>query len=187
MSGFNLNEASEKNTIDYQKPGIYDNVIITEVVAEKSSVKAVPYLKLVTKGTNGEVGSSARMFLSTVVGEGKKTSAWAITARHLVDLLKATNNVDEATAKSMINVENEQQLISKVSALLVGKPFRAKFKGEEGQKGGIFAVLSLVESMQVDKAASSLKFSIEKDIKKYEGPKTTEAPTSAAVNSDLPF
>jgi hypothetical protein len=123
------------------------------------------------------------MFLSTTVGEGKQTSAWAITARNLVDLIVATHGVSEAEAKGMIKVENEQQLINKVSALLVGKPFRAKFKGEEGAKGGVFASLALVESMKV--SPTTLKFNPEKDIKKYTGPAvTTSAP---AVDANLPF
>ncbi len=193
MSGFNLSEAGEKQQgTQYQKVGVYPDVKVTEVVLEKSTVKQVPYLKLITSGANGEVGQSNKMFLSTTVGEGKKTSAWAITARNLVDLIMATHNVDEDTAKGMIVVENENQLLAKVSALLVGRPFRAKFKGEEGSKGNgtIFATLAQVESMKVPSAESRLSFDPTRDIKKYEGPilgSPADAPKKEVDQDALPF
>lgn len=180
---FNLNEATDKKTATYQQPGISDNVVVTEVLLEKSNVKQSPYLRLVTKGENGEQGTSGRMYLSTNVADGKRISAWAITARNLVDLIMATHNVDEATAKTYINdVASEQALVNKISALLVGKPFRAKFKGEEGQKGGIFATLAQVESMGV--TSTKMRFNADKDIKKYTGPQ--DAATSTPVE-ELPF
>lgn len=189
--GFNLKEAGEKNTSTYQRPGIYDNVSVTEVLLEKSSKKQVPYLKLVTKGPNGETGYSTKMFLSTTVGEGKKASAWSITARNLVDLITATHNINDDEAKTKIaDIPTEEALVAKVSALLVGKPFRAKFKGEEGSNGNgtIFASLAQVESMQVQ--PTNLRYSADRDIKKYDGPVQTEAAmatTSNSGTSDLPF
>lgn len=188
---FNLKDAGEKSSISYQRTGIFENVQVTSVLLEKSSQKQVPYIKLVTKGPDGEVGQSNKMFLSTTVGEGKKTSAWAITARNLVDLIVATHNCSEDEAKAMIAVESETQLVNKVSALLIGKPFRAKFKGEEGNKGNgvIFASLAQVESMKVPASETALRYSDMKDIKRYEGPAISTGPvtTNTLPEADLPF
>ena len=94
----------------------------------------------------------------------------------------AATNVSEEEAKAKINVENETQLVAKVSAILIGKPFRGKFKGEQSQKGLVFAHLAQVESMEV--APTKMKFNADKDIKKYEG---NGAINTAPVSSDLPF
>lgn len=182
MSGFNLNDASEKNVSVYQEPGIHDNVKVTKVDIDESAVKKSKYLLLTTEGPNGEIGKSNKMFLSNVKGEGKQTTAWAITARNLVDLIMAATNVSEEEAKAKINVENETQLVAKVSAILIGKPFRGKFKGEQSQKGLVFASLAQVESMEV--VPTKMKFNADKDIKKYEG---NGAINTAPVSSDLPF
>jgi hypothetical protein len=193
MSGFNLKDAGDKPVqASFQKPGIYENVKVVDVLLEKSSQKQVLYLKLVTSGQNGETGYSTKMFLSTTVGEGKKTSAWSITARNLADLICATHNIEDAKAKEMIAVETVDQLVSKVSALLVGRPFRAKFKGEEGSNGNgtIFASLDRVESMQIAAENTNLRFDAARDIKKYEGPVMTSpanAPKKEVDQDALPF
>lgn len=187
---FNLKDAEEKQSgTTYQKVGIYDNVKITNVLLDKSTVKQSPYIKLVTQGPNGEIGSSSAMYISNTKSEGKKTTAWAITAANLVNLITATQNCSDEEAKTMINVDTPEQLVNKVSALLVGKPFRAKFKGEEAKNGSgtVYATLGQVESMKIPKEGSSLRFNPEKDIKKYEGPVVDGNTTTPAETSDLPF
>ena len=137
---FDLNEASEKSSTDYQKPGI-TNVTFTGVVLEKTKTNQVPFIKLLTKSDSGEVGNSSQMFLSTEKKAGKTMAAWNVTARNLVDILKSAHNVDDATAKSMItDIPTQEALVTKLSALLVGKKVRAKFKGETSEKGNIFAI-----------------------------------------------
>lgn len=183
---FNLSEASAGNTGSiYQQPGIYDNVVISEVVLEKTTKNDVPYMKFITKGPNGEIGNSPKMFLSTDVKEGKKTSGWGVTARNLVDWIKATYNVDEDTAKTKItNINSQEQLIQTVSALLVGKPARVKFKGVTSTKGTIFAEVGQVESMRVTPTA--MRYDASRDIKAYEG--TTSTTVSNVPDMDaLPF
>ncbi len=197
---FDLNQASEgrENTgINYQTPGIFDNVRVSEVVLEKTIKNSVPYMRLITDSPEGTTGTSAKMFLSTDVktnpdGSPKKTSGWGVTARNLVDLLKATHNVDEETAKGLISgITTPDALVKKVSALLVGKPFRAKFGGETSSKGYIFAVIRQVESMKVE--PTKMKFNKEWDVKPYTGvtsTDSTEAVNSTSENNDinsLPF
>lgn len=192
MSQFNLQDASESqlSTVNYQKVGVYDNIKITEVVLAETSVNKVPYIELKTIGQNGEVGRSNKMFLSTDTKPGKTTSAWAITARNIVDLLVNTHNINRDEAKALIAVDNTQQLVTKLSALLIGKPFRAKFKGEEGQKPGvIYPTMDITESMKVPIAETRLSFNPDRDIKKYQGPvaATIETVDSINGNDNLPF
>jgi hypothetical protein len=214
---FNLNDAPESNfpvtnttntpKSTYQKPGIYDNVRITEVVLGASSLNKIPYLELRTAGDNGELGKSNRMWLSTTIGKNldgspKKTSGWGITARNIVDLIIATHNVTRDEAKSMIDITEEnkekaqQMLVNKISNLLVGRPFRAKFKGEQGKPredgsaGLVFATLDLVESMNIPKESSVLRFDSVRDVKAYtawNSPAETESNTNSVEQDSLPF
>ena len=180
---FNLNEASEKSTPKYQEPGI-STVEFTEVLLGETNANKIPYIKLVTKNQEGGIGQSSQMFLSTDVKPGKKMAAWNVTARNIVDILVNAHNCDEATAKSMIAVESKEQLVNKLSALLVGRKVRAKFKGETSQKGNVFAILAQTESLSITPDKSTLKFDPIRDIKPFAGVPNT---SSAAVEQDLPF
>lgn len=201
---FNLNDAPEPNVNtninikQYQKPGIFDDVRVTEVVLGASSLNKVPYLEIRTVGANGEIGKSNRMWLSNTIGKNldgtpKKTSGWGVTQRNLLDLIMATHNISREEAKPKLDVSDEnkekayQKLVDTVSRLLVGKPFRGKFKGEQGKPredgsaGAIFATLDLVESMNVPKESSSLRFDVTRDVKAH------ISHAVSADNSDLPF
>lgn len=182
---FNLNDASESNSVKYQQPGI-SVVTFKEVLQDKTKTNQVPFIKLVTEGENKEVGSSSQMFLSTEVKAGKKMAAWNVTARNLVDILMSANNWSEEEAKASIAVANIDQLVTKLSALLVGKKVRAKFKGETSQKGNVFAILAQTESLQVDESTSRLKFDPIRDIKPFQGVPQTDS-VNAEVEGDLPF
>lgn len=189
---FNLSAASEKSKGPvYQRPGIEDNVRISKVSIEETSLNKVKYLQLETTNSRGEIGKTTRMFLSTDTKPGKKCSGWSISARNLADLIGVTHNVDDETAKGMINItegseqEKINKLVNKVSALLVGKPFRAKFRGEETRSGAIIAEIQAVESMNVAAENTRLRFDATKDIKKYEGSATVSQ--TAEVAGDLPF
>ena len=186
---FNLNDASEKITTTYQTPGIA-TVEITGVLLEKTKANQVPYIKLVTKNENGDIGHSSQMFLSTEKKEGKTMAAWNVTARNLVDILMSAHNCDEATAKGMIVANTQEELQTKLSARLVGRKVRAKFKGETSQKNNVFAILSQTESASVPLEQSRLKFDKERDIKPFQGvPQSSSQPTfeTADKTEDLPF
>ena len=91
----NVDDSSNEmsNNVSYQKPGVYENVKVTEIISGKSNVKQTPYIRMKTVNQNGEVGQSAYMYLSSEKGEGKKIAAWDITARNINDLICCTHNI----------------------------------------------------------------------------------------------
>ncbi len=169
--------------VNYQRPGIAENVMIDEIEFGKSSVKQSPYIRIKTVGQHGELGKSPFMWLTTEKGTNldgtpKKTTGWAITAKNITDLICATHNDmsrQDAEAIELIpaNAPDDkdrqcEMLVAKLSTLLVGKPFRAKFKGEQSQPNGtIFATMDKVESMSIPKSMSSLRFNETNDIKLF--------------------
>lgn len=185
---FDLNQASEGSTsINYQTPGIFDNVKISEFVLEETSANKVPYIRYKTIGANNELGSSPKMFLSTDVKEGKKTSGWGVTARNIVELIKATHNVDDDAAKALMPaVSSKEELAQRLSALLVNKSFRAKFKGRTTEKGNIIAEVAQVESMRV--SPTKMFFNPNRDIEPFTGTTTVTSQSGLTAASDgLPF
>lgn len=179
---FNLGAANEKyqgSTKTYQKVGIYDDVAITSITSAINS-NGNKYIQMETVGANGEVGRTAQMYLTE--------KAWPVTARNLVDLIAATNNVSEEEAKANASFSTVEQLTAKLSALLVGKKFRAKFKGEQTSKGAIIAQLGGSESMKVPMSDTKLYFNETRDIKMYQGTTTAEPTMKVAAPQDsLPF
>lgn len=174
---FNLNSAADNNTNEkqYQKIGIYDNVKITSITSAINS-NGNKYIQMETVGENGEVGRTQQMYVTE--------KAWPITARSLVNLSMAINNISEEEAKANANFSSLEQLSAKLSATLVGKPFRGKFKGEESSRGTIIAQLDSrygVESMQVPREQTKLRFNPDKDVRKYVQPQVVQA------SSDMPF
>lgn len=192
MSKFNLNEASESSFPEYQRPGIC-KVTFTEVKLDKTGKNSIPFIKLITKSESGAIGNSSQMFLSTEVKAGKKMAAWNVTARNLVNILKAARNCSEEEAKSLIVVDTQEQLVAKLSALLIGREVRAKFKGETSEKGNVFAILAQTESITVPEPESILKYDPNFDIKEFQGvpQNNNSAPidfsTSEVADKDLPF
>lgn len=174
----NSNQSGSQQTT-YQTPGIFENIKITEIKFGKSSVKQTPFIQMVTVGQNGEIGQSNRMYLSTLKGEGKQTAAWNITAKNIVDLICATHKMARQDAENIelvpANEENIDKqydmLVNKVSSLLVGRPFRGKFKGDQTKENGlIYATLDRVESMDIPRVSTGLRFSEDKDIKLFNVP-----------------
>lgn len=188
---FDLNSASEEKKYTgptYQRPGIAEDVKVTKILMEKTSVNSVDYMQLETLSPDGAVGKSNKMFLSTDTKPGKKTSGWGVTARNIINLLTVTHNIDEDTAKGLFGTPTSKEDIVKVlTPLLVGKPFRAKFKGQEGRTGAVYAELAGVESMSIPTESTRLKFDASRDITKYEGVKTSETANAVNKTDDLPF
>lgn len=202
-SNFNKNNTNSETTprVAYQKPGIEDNLVVQSVTLGFSSLNKVPFIQLNTVNTKGEIGKSNRMWLSTTKnknldGSEKSMTGFDITARNIVDLIVVTHNISRDEAKQIelvpegeSNTEKiHQLLINKLSNLLVGRPFRGKFKGEQarrqdGTPGSVYATLDLVESMTVSKEESRLRFSQERDVKLLEETTTT----TDSKNEDLPF
>ena len=149
--------------------------------------------RVYAKGLLGRLGAVPKIAKTF----GKKTAAWDITARNINDLICCTHNIsrDEAKAIELVssNETNQEKqismLVDKLSSLLVGRPFRAKFKGEQTKEGGtVFSTLDRVESMNVPSVATGLKFNLDKDIKMFLSPDKVNSSIGTAVkNDDLPF
>lgn len=171
---FNLNDAPEQTTqqntgVLYQQAGISDNVRVGEVVLLKTSINQVQYMEIRTIGENGEMGKSNKMFFSQDIKEGKKTSGWGVTANNIINLIMSTHNIEREEAKKFDLGNTPETVVANVAKILVGKPFRAKFKGEQSQTGTlVFATLDSTESMEVVKSDSKLKFDASRDIKRNE-------------------
>lgn len=188
---FNLSDAGEQkvvNTIQYQRPGVYDNTVITKVNLGKASTGS-QYLQFETLGANGEIGKSPQMYLNNEAKSDGKPTAWSITARNLRNYIMNTHNVSVEDADQMIqNVETAEQLQVKVSALLVGRKFRAKFIAVQTSTGKTIAELGGSESMIVPKEESRLRYDEVKDFRPYKGQiQTTDATSTVEETSDLPF
>jgi hypothetical protein len=198
---FSLNDAEDNkvskprdpNTL-YNAPGIYDNVVITDIKVDTTPGRN-HYIVPLTKSPEG-LGRSRKMYLNTDVKEGKTTSAWKITARQIVEIIKASNNWDDTQAKNSlgnlnlsadgVNI-NAEELAAKLSAVIVGKPFRAVFHGEQRTNAEgvtrVYTEMMYVESMNVPKAESKLKFDPAIHVKTV----SVNTTTATATTGDLPF
>lgn len=198
---FSLNDAEDNKVskprdpnTSYNAPGIYDNVVITDIKVDTTPGRN-HYIVPLTKSPEG-LGRSRKMYLNTDVKEGKTTSAWKITARQIVEIIKATNNFDDTQAKNSlgnlnlaadgVNI-NAEELAAKLSAVIVGKPFRAVFHGEQRTNAEgvtrVYTEMMYVESMNVPKAESKLKFDATIHIKTV----SVNTTTATATTGDLPF
>lgn len=201
---FSLNDAEDNKVskprdpnTSYNAPGIYDNVVITDIKVDTPDGRN-HYIVPLTKSPEG-LGRSRKMYLNTDVKEGKTTSAWKITARQIVEIIKAANNWDDTQAKNSlgnlnlaadgVNI-NAEELAAKLSAVIVGKPFRAVFHGEKRTNAEgitrVYTEMMYVENMNVPKAESKLKFDAAIHIKNV-NINTTATTATATGSNDLPF
>lgn len=198
---FSLNDAEDNKVskprdpnTSYNAPGIYDNVVITDIKVDTTPGRN-HYIVPLTKSPEG-LGRSRKMYLNTDVKEGKTTSAWKITARQIVEIIKASNNWDDTQAKNSlgnlnlaadgVNI-NAEELAAKLSAVIVGKPFRAVFHGEQRTNAEgvtrVYTEMMYVESMNVPKAESKLKFDPTIHVKTV----SVNTTPATATTGDLPF
>ena len=198
---FSLNDAEDNKVskprdpnTSYNAPGIYDNVVITDIKVDTTPGRN-HYIVPLTKSPEG-LGRSRKMYLNTDIKEGKTTSAWKITARQIVEIIKASNNWDDTQAKNSlgnlnlaadgVNI-NAEELAAKLSAVIVGKPFRAVFHGEQRTNAEgvtrVYTEMMYVESMNVPKAESKLKFDPTIHVKTV----SVNTTPATATTGDLPF
>lgn len=193
---FNLSDAKEESTLNekkYQEVGVHDNIKISTVTTGESFTKKTPFISIVTEGPNGETCESGQMYLNTEVKEGSTTSAWAITARRLVNLIMSITGKTEEEAKKSINASDPDDLAKKLSTLLVGKTFRGLFygkeiQGKEGKNNWIKAYFAVSES---NYAAETMKTNPSKLRFDANNPKHIKklpiADPSAVVSTDSPW
>ncbi len=103
-------------------------VKVSEVKKGVSSKQATPFVEITVVGEGGET-CSQQYYLTTTIKEGSKQSAWQISAAAILTLVAAANNCDEATAKSKLAGMNGDNIDSKLSSLLVGKPLGLTISG----------------------------------------------------------
>ncbi len=104
-------------------------VKVTKVEKASNASAGTPCLDITVEDETGAV-CTHRFQLNTVVGEGKTTSAWAITSLAILYLVQATNKVDEVGAKAKLAGMTMDNIDTKLSSLLIGKMFAISLKGE---------------------------------------------------------
>lgn len=126
---FNFNEVNEPAKFEkkFLDPGIH-KVKVIETIARKAGDS--PILTITVQDNNGSICTDD-YFLNTEVREGKKTSAFMISAQQILQLVQATNNCDHKTAKVKLGAFNTpEDLATKFSTLTVGKEFAIRLVGE---------------------------------------------------------
>ena len=192
MFNFENAEVSKGNYKETIKPGI-SVVKTTRIITGVSSQKQTPYLEFTVEDSHG-AELKQQYYLSTVVNPGKQKSAWDISKNAILALVAASNNLDEATAKTkMPNAKSAEELAQKLAILLTGKEFRLKITGEEkiSQKGTKYVASSFgngvfCESKTVSEGDSKLFFNADKNVKKLaiEPANTADAQSAFASPAD---
>jgi hypothetical protein len=185
MFNFENAEVSKGNYKETIKPGI-SIVKVTAITNGLSSQKQTPYLEFVVEDAHG-AELKQQYYLSTTVNPGKQKSAWDISKNAILALVAASNNLDEATAKTkMPNAKSAEELAQKLAMLVIGKDFRLKVNGEEkiSQKGTKYVASSFsngvfCESKTITDADSKLFFNTDKNVKKLAIEPATSDVTSA--------
>ncbi len=104
-------------------------VKVSKVEKVTNPTAGTPALEITVEDELGAV-CTHRFQLNPVPKEAGKESAWSITAKSLIYLIIATNNVDEAGAKAKMVGLSHDNIDTKISSLLIGKLFGINLKGE---------------------------------------------------------
>lgn len=182
-----LNKNSYKETI---KPGIHI-VKVVSITNGLSTQKQAPYLEITVESVDGSE-LKQQYYLSTTVNPGKQKSAWDISKNAILSLVAASNNLDEATAKTkMPNAKSAEELAQKLAILMTGKEFRLKVNGEEkiSQKGTKYVASNFANGVFCEPKAvsdSKLVFNADKNIKRLaiEPSSITEAASAFSQPAD---
>lgn len=125
----------DSNKPRVMKPGIYE-VVTSEL---KSGVidneKQTPYIDWTVVNKANEI-LTHRFYTSTTLKEGSTVTAWDITSSSLLQLVAAACSLDKDTSKDKLtslgaSSTTSEQFTTKLSSLVIGKPFRLKVNGEE--------------------------------------------------------
>lgn len=168
---FSFDDATATTGTKVIQPGIH-RVKTDALEYGLSQNKNTPYIDWKVSDAAGSV-LSHRFYLSTTVGEGKTMSAWDIAKNQILQLVMASNNLDETTAKSKMPVVNSgEELTNKLSAIVAGKEFRLKVNGQETLTAtgkfikSLFGTGNFAESLSILTEHSRLKYSDETNIKR---------------------
>lgn len=142
---FNASDVEVGSVSKYQRAGVSEKVQITEFTINTNPSNGNKTISFKTINENGEIGSSKRLSLNTVVNEGKQTSGWKVTARTLINIIVAATGKSVDEAKAVLDAKNEEELVSKLTKTLIGKAFRGLFSSKEYQPGKFAIELFAVE------------------------------------------
>lgn len=126
---------TDSNKPKVMKPGYYE-VVTSEL---KSGIvdneKQTPYIDWTVTNKSSEI-LTHRFYTSTTLKEGSTVTAWDITSSSFLQLVAAACNLDKDTAKDTLSKlgassSTPEQFTTKLSTLVIGKPFRLKVNGEE--------------------------------------------------------
>lgn len=113
----------------YLSPGINVPVKVKEIKQGLSTQKQSPFVEITIENAEGKT-CSQQYYLTTTVGEGKKTSAWAISRDAILQLIVAVTGTDEETAKARLVGITTENIAVKLSAFMIGKPFAIVLGGK---------------------------------------------------------
>lgn len=184
----NFDDASVESGSAYLEPGI-NEVKTKEITSGVSSQKSTPYVEITVEDKAGKTANH-KYYTSTTVNEGKQKSAWDITKNQLLQITAAVLGVDADTAKTkMPKAADTADLASKLSTLLVGKPFAIKLHGEQviptdpAKKPWIKAVFGTGTFATTIANKSILVYDATKHIKYKEAPPVTNGAVSTTTTS----
>ena len=132
---FTAKEVEMGSGSKYQRAGVSEKVVVTEVNLLTNEVNGNKSIQFKTLNENSEEGSSKRLSLNTVVKEGNKTSAWMVTAKYLINTITSATGKSIEDAKGVLEAKDETELTKKLTNTLVGKSFRGLFSSREYNPG----------------------------------------------------
>lgn len=186
---FSFDDATATTGTKVIQPGIH-RVKTDTLEYGLSQNKNTPYIDWKVSDAAGSV-LSHRFYLSTTVGEGKTMSAWDIAKNQILQLVMASNNLDETTAKSKMPVVNSgEELTNKLSAIAAGKEFRLKVNGQEILTAtgkfikSLFGTGNFAESLSILSDHSRLKYSDDTNIKRLPISNTQSTSTVDMTKAD---
>lgn len=140
---FNADKVEVKeSTSKYQKAGVSEKVTITEVILNSNNT-----LTLKTINEDGQIGSSKRLSLNTVISEGKTMCAWDVSAKYLLNIIQATTGKKVVEAKKVLDAQSIDELVSKLTNELIGKSGRGLFSQREYETGKFAIELYRMEQL----------------------------------------
>ncbi len=139
---FNANNVQVKEAAKskYQQPGVSEKVTITGVVLTKNEQYNTSAITLGTINEDEQVGNSKRLSLKTEVSEGSQMSAWDVSAKYLINVIQSVTGKSVDESKEVLNAKSVEELVTKLSAELVGKTGRGLFSRREYNAEGKYAV-----------------------------------------------
>lgn len=131
---FSVEEVLVSGGSKYQPAGVSEKVTISEVDLVTNEQYNTQTIVMKTMNEDGQEGKSKKLSLKTTISEGKKVSAWTMSARYLMNLLMSVGYSDPE-ARAILTVDTPQNLVKNLTSSLVGKEFKGLFSSREYEPG----------------------------------------------------